>query len=113
MSALESNFIAQDYTEVSDRGRFVQAKRPDGLMVFFDIASDEISKCLNHVRAYGTRMDVYDAIWILRGAAISLNYAKRHGTQCEVDFINAKIRTLCEEKIKAISATKQLAADNG
>lgn len=58
--------------------RFVEAVRPDGLRVFFDLADDEASQFLNKVRLYAPAEVVLRAVGAIRGLQISQNYARMH-----------------------------------
>jgi hypothetical protein len=49
-------------SQVIDRGRFVQATRPDGLEVFFDKTDDALSRWLNSIRAAADRRSVILAV---------------------------------------------------
>lgn len=58
--------------------RFVEAERPDGLRVFFDLADDEASQFLNKVRLHAPAEVVLRAVGTIRGLQISQNYARMH-----------------------------------
>lgn len=58
--------------------RFIEAVRPDGLRVFFDLADDEASRFLNKVRLHAPAEVVLRAVGAIRGLQISQNYARMH-----------------------------------
>ena len=58
--------------------RFVEAVRPDGLRVFFDLANDDASRFLNKVRLHAPAEVVLRTVGAIRGLQISQNYARMH-----------------------------------
>lgn len=86
-------------SEVIDRGRFVQATRPDGLEVFFDKADDPISLWLNKIRADGDRHTVFLAVGLARGLAIAMNYTERYGNADDRHCIQTQIESLISNRL--------------
>lgn len=82
-----------------DRGRYLEAVRPDGLRVFFDKAEDPISAWLNEIRASGTRTQVIMAVGMARGLQIAQRYARQYGTEGDQSLIAAKIEACLSSKL--------------
>jgi hypothetical protein len=86
-------------SQVIDRGRFVQAMRPDGLEVFFDKADDGLSRWLNSVRAAGDRRSVILAVGLARGLQIAMNYAEQYGDSEDQANVRAQIDSLASNRL--------------
>ena len=86
--------ITGNCSHVVDRGRYVQARRPDGLWVFFDKSDDPVANWLNTVRAEADRKTVMLTVGLARGLQIALNYAERHGGEAERTLIQQQIEVL-------------------
>lgn len=86
----------------TDRGRSVQATRPDGLEVFFDKADDPLSVWLNSVRSQGDRRSVILAVGFARGLQIAMNYAAQHGDGQDREEVRRQIKGLIENRLLAI-----------
>ena len=93
--------ITSHCTQVIDKGRYVQATRPDGLEVFFDTASDPLSTWLNAVRADGERKTVFLTVGLARGLQIALNYAEKYGEAAEREAIQLQIESLLSGRLLA------------
>ena len=76
-------------------------KRDDGLKVFIEASECPLIQQLNEIRINGSRMDVFKAVGIVRGVQIALSYAKKHGTDDEVQQLEGEIK-----KIKLLGETK-------
>ena len=57
---------------------YVHCLRPDGLAVFLDRGSDEVSQKLNFVRIHGTKEQVIKTVGLVRGMQVALNFARKH-----------------------------------
>jgi hypothetical protein len=86
-------------SQVIDRGRFVQAMRPDGLEVFFDKTDDALSCWLNSVRAVGDRRSVMLAVGLARGLQIAMNYAEQYGDSEDRASMHAQIESLATNRL--------------
>ncbi|MBX3720729.1 MAG: hypothetical protein KF713_02745 [Turneriella sp.] len=86
-------------SQVVDRGRYVQAQRPDGFWVFFDKANDPVSNWLNTVRSEADRRTVMFAIGLARGLQIAMNYAERYGDEAERTSIQKQIDALISNRL--------------
>lgn len=86
-------------SQVIDRGRFVQAMRPDGLEVFFDKTDDDLSHWLNSVRAAGNRRSVILAVGLARGLQIAMNYAEQYGDAEDQADVRAQIDSLASNRL--------------
>lgn len=67
-----------------DRGKYIEAKRKDGLTVFFDKGDDELTRALNDIRLNGDRKAVFRAFTIMRGLQLARSYIQKHGTPLEL-----------------------------
>lgn len=74
----------QNLESINDRGKYVEAKRKDGLTVFFDKGDDAITKALNEIRLNADRKAVFRAFTILRGLQLARSYIQKHGTELEL-----------------------------
>jgi len=70
---------------IRERAKYVEAVRPDGLHVFFDVISDKTPhleaqtlRMLNAVRMHGKKADVIAAVGMVRGLQIARDYANRY-----------------------------------
>jgi len=90
----------------SDKGRYVQATRSDGLEIFFDKSEDTLSCWLNRVRAEGSRQSVFLAVGMARGLQIALNYATKYGSESECADVLRQIDALaCQRFITTVEET--------
>lgn len=75
---------AVDIEIIRETSKFIEARRPDGLVVFFDkFDADrpdaDILMKLNAVRLYGEPADVIFMVGIVRGLQVAMAYARRQG----------------------------------
>lgn len=74
----------ENLATITDRGKYVEAKRKDGLTVFFDKGDDALTKALNEIRLNGDRKAVFRAFTIMRGLQLARGYIQKHGTEQEL-----------------------------
>lgn len=74
----------ENLATITDRGKYVEAKRKDGLTVFFDKGDDALTKALNEIRLNGDRKVVFRAFTIMRGLQLARSYIQKHGTEQEL-----------------------------
>lgn len=74
----------QNLESFTDRGKYVEAKRKDGLTVFFDKGDDPITQAMNEIRLNGSRLAVFRAFTILRGLQLARSYIQKHGNELEL-----------------------------
>lgn len=73
--------IPKDFEIVEQNSKFIKARRPDGLVVFFDLLPNELNLALNHIRVHGSQEEVILAVGFVRGIQIASNYAKAYGSE--------------------------------
>jgi hypothetical protein len=57
----------------------LQATRPDGLVVYFDLVDTDLHKALNAIRAYESPEKVVLAVAMVRASQIAENYGEKVG----------------------------------
>lgn len=70
--------IPSDFEVKHIEEAYVHCVRPDGLEVFLDRGSDEVSQVLNYVRVHGTKEQTIKTVGLVRGMQAALNYAKKY-----------------------------------
>ncbi len=88
-----------------DRGKFIEARRKDGLTVFFDKDTDPLATALNAIRAHGSRKAVWRAFTILRGLQITRSYMRKHGTEQELAELEQDIDHFLDNEVPKLLAS--------
>ncbi len=81
---------------IRQRAKYIEAERPDGLIVFLDVISEKMPKVeadtlriLNAIRVMGKREDVILAVGMVRGMQIARGYAKRYAPESMANVTRA------------------------
>lgn len=81
---------------IRQRAKYVEAERPDGLIVFLDVIDEKMPKVeadtlriLNAVRVMGKREDVIMAVGMVRGLQIARGYARRYSPESTAKITRA------------------------
>jgi hypothetical protein len=92
------NYLPEGMTLIKKGKGYVEAKRADGLHVFFDLDNDPISALLNQVRAEGNDRQVITAVGLVRGLQIRHNYAEKYAAHL-LPEVEQEMITLAEDRL--------------
>jgi len=87
-----------------DRGKFIEARRKDGLVVFFDKDTDPLATALNAIKAHGSRKAVFRAFAVLRGLQLTRAYMRKYGTELELAELEQDIDHFLDHEVPALLA---------
>ena len=78
-----------------DKGKYISAKRIDGLDIFLDKDGSQESFLLNHIRMTAPKDEVILAVGLIRGLQIARSYAKKHNQTMTLNKIQKIIENVC------------------
>ena len=78
-----------------DKGKYISAKRIDGLDIFLDKDGSQESFLLNHIRMTAPKDEVILAVGLIRGLQIARSYAKKTGETMIFKKIQKQIEQVC------------------
>jgi hypothetical protein len=91
-----------EITVRKDFGKYLQARRCDGLEIFLDRSNDALSIWLDQIRQTAPRKTVFYAVGLARGLQIARTYAARYGTAAELEEIESEIEHLVSKQVLEI-----------
>lgn len=91
--------IPADFEVLHIEESYVHCRRGDGLEVFLDRGTDEVSLKLNQIRIHGSKEQVVKGVGMIRGMQIALNFARKYCSELVPQLRDDIERALSQIKV--------------